>query len=135
MQFGLARLSVSSAERCLISRLLTHSQICQQSRVRIIHRQQIMACRTVIGDANSCLAVMIPIVTSEAARIIIVAEIIRRRFPGDLHEGKDVCAVDGSVRCGLFDLGLLSVPNRLVNDKKSSVPKYGDSCGILRGVL
>jgi hypothetical protein len=44
-------------------------------------------------------------------------------LPRYFYEGKDVCAVDGSLRCGLFDRGQLTVPNRLVTDKKSSVQK------------
>jgi len=50
-------------ERCLLSCLLTHSQISRQLRFRIIHRQQVMECRTVIGYAGSCLGVMISVMT------------------------------------------------------------------------
>jgi hypothetical protein len=71
-----------------------------------------MAGRAVIGDADGGLGVMAPIVTSEATWVIVVAEIVGMRSPGNFHEGKNIPAIAGGERLGgLFDLGLLSIPN------------------------
>ena len=78
-----------------------------------------MACPAVIGDANSCLAVVIPVGDIGSSSDIHCGRDYSGALPRYFYEGKDVCAVDGSLRCRLFDLGRFQpFPNRLVTDKK-----------------
>jgi hypothetical protein len=74
-----------------------HAPIRQQLRVRVIHRQQIVAGRAIIGDADGRLGVMTPIVTTEATRVIVMAQVIWMCSPRDLHERKNVLTANQKI--------------------------------------
>jgi hypothetical protein len=57
-------------------------------------RQQVVARGTIVGDGLAVLAGVTAVVATEAARRIVVPEIIRVRAPGQTHVGENVAQVD-----------------------------------------
>ena len=90
---------------------LLHSKIRHQLRMRVICDQEVMTDRTVVGYTHVFLCIVIAVVAAEASWIVIMSEIVRVGAPANVHEGKDVGAVDyGQRMCRLLDLRTLSVP-------------------------
>lgn len=80
--------------------------------VGFIVSNQVMAGRAIIGYGFLFSCVVTAIVTTEASRIGIVAEVVRVRAPCDFHEGKDIFTVDRDQGLrSLIDLRTLPAPD------------------------
>lgn len=87
------------------------AQLIQYFRIRLLHRQNVMAGGAVIRDRLSTLRHMAAIVTAEATRIVHVPDIVRIGSPGDFHIWKHILVVDRNQALrSLFDGCTLADP-------------------------
>ena len=93
------------------ARRLLQPQISQLLWVGLIGCQQIVAGGAIISDALPIFRVVVAVVAAEASGIIVMTEIIRMGSPSDLHESKDISAVnDDECLCSLVDLSSPAIP-------------------------
>src|ERR1700679_811079 len=63
----------------------------------------------------SGIATMVPVMTPEATRRIVVTNVVRMRAPTNVHGRKHVVAIDGEQSpCSGSDLGTLAIPDRWI---------------------
>lgn len=77
-----------------MEQLLLHSQICDEFRALRIGHDQVVTDGAVIGDACAAFRIVAAVVAAEAARGIVVSNIVGMGTPGDLHRGKDICVIN-----------------------------------------
>src|ERR1019366_3984587 len=81
--------AMSNFRQCLL-----HAKIRKHFRVFLLHRQQVVARTAIIGDGPAIGAGMTAVMAAEAARRIIVPNVIRVSAPGQTHVREDVAQVD-----------------------------------------
>src|ERR1019366_10543930 len=78
--------------------------------VRLIHGQQRMAGVAILRDLLPALRFVIAVVASEAARKIVVPEVVGIGSPCNVHLGENIAFVNIENRlCGVFNLGALGI--------------------------
>ena len=96
---------------------LLDSKVCEDLRLLFIHNEQVVASGAILRDRGfAVFGGVIAVVTTEAARIVHVADVIRMRSPGDFHVGENILAVEDKklLPSGLYEIALRSQDFRMI---------------------
>src|SRR5262249_15754539 len=88
------RAAASAPRAAPTPRGAVEAEVLEHVGVRLLHRQDRVACVAVLGDRAAVRRLVVLVVTAEAAEEVLVPDVVRVRPPGHLHLGKNVAPVN-----------------------------------------
>src|SRR5215813_620615 len=83
---------------------LLKADVGQDLGILLFHREYAMACIAIVGDGLAVSADMAAVMTTETARRIVVAKVVRVHAPSHIHFRENIAKVDlPDAVCGLLN--------------------------------